>query len=373
MKNIVLFIMIALMFSACEYEKKIIPSGNVVEVGVLAPLSGKDKRLGHQSLLGLQAANEMQPYLSNGDEIVFKIIDTKSDIKSARGALKSLSSKKLLSAFSFMSSKEMTALSKQIDKRKLPIITTLATDNHIAKESSYIAQVCIDNSTQVLVASHYIKDEKFIKNVGVIYNKKNQYSLVLAKEFRKYFTQLGGNIKFFIDVSTRHGLGKFQKYKKKNIEMLFNTADAKITTKILKILKDEKSDFYILGTDGLLSGALELPSEDLKLFDTLHVVEHYAHNTKRNKYRKKFESILDKNSYAESSYAFLAYDGYQLLRYALNSCPQYDTTCIKHSLQNSPIIEGISNNFTMINAKVKREVYVDKITNAKLEKEVVVY
>ncbi len=154
--------------------------------------------------------------------------------------------------------------------------------------------------------------------------------------------------------------------------MLFNTTDAKITTKIINIINKQKNDFYILGTDGLLSGALELPAEDLKLFEGLHVIDHYAHNTKRNKQRKEFEKLL-KEGFSESSYAFLAYDGYQLLRYALNSCPEYNTTCIKHSLQNSPIIEGISNNFTITNAKVKREVYVDKIKNARLEKEVVVY
>jgi len=372
-KKVILFIALALMFTACEREQTITPSGKTIEIGVLAPLSGEDKRLGHQSILGLQAAKKLQKYLNNGDEVVFKILDTKTEIKSTKKALNTLASENVKSIFSFMSSKEMTTLAREFYHTKIPIITTLATDNHIARESTYISQVCIDNNTQTLVAAHYIKDEKFIQNVGVIYNKNNHYSSVLAEEFQKYFSKLGGEIDFFIDISTPLGFKKFQEQNKKKTKMLFNTTNAKMTAKILKILESKKLSFDILGTDGLLSGALELPRDDLKLFDGVYVIEHYAHNTKRDDTREKLEELLAKDGFSESSYAFLAYDGYQLLLHALNSCPDYNKECIKHTLQNSSTIKGILSNFTIIDAKAKREVYVDKIKNAKLQKEVVIY
>lgn len=372
-KNIFLGIFIIFVFSACEQGLKIVPSGKTVEVGVLSPLTGKDKRLGQQGLIGLEAARKMRKYLNNGDEVVLKVIDTKSNVKNAKNALATLALADVKSVFSLMSSMEMTSLSREIYYAKLPIISTIATNNHIAKENSYVTQVCMNNSTQVIVASHYIRDEKFVHNVGVVYNKSSDYSQDLAEEFKKYYLTLGGSIDFFIDISVPKGLKEFQEHSKKGISMLFNATDAKITAKLLNLLKSQKSKCKILGTDGLFSGALELSKEDLKLFDGVYVIEHYAHDVGRNQSRKKFEMLISEDAYKESTYALLSYDGYQLLMNALNSCPDYNKKCIQNTLQNSSNIKGISSIFTIVDAKAKREVYVNKIHNSLLIKEVVIY
>jgi len=371
--NILLWIVLAFIFTGCEETPTILPSGKVVKIGVLAPLSGQDIRLGHQSLLGLKVANKMRKYLSNGDEVVLKIIDNQSNIKSAKQALSNLHVEKVEAIFSFMSSKEMRALSKNIHDTKIPFIATLATDNNIAKEDTYISQVCINNNTQVIVAAHYIRDEKFMQNVGVVYNKNSFYSKNLATEFKKYFLRLGGSVDFFIDVGSNKGLKKFKNYNKTNTKMIFNTTDAKITLKILKLIAAQKRKCKLLGTDGLLSGALEFSKADLKLFDGVYVIEHYSHDVGRNNLRKKFESLLSEDGYKESSYALLAYDGYQLLMNTLNKCQDYNKLCIKNALENSTTIKGISSNFSIVDSQSKREVYVNKINNSQLLKEVVIY
>ncbi len=373
MKNIISIILVALFFNACEYDKKIIPSGKIVKIGILAPLSGKAKKLGQQSLLGLQAANEMKKYLENGDEIIFEIFDTKSDIKSTKIAFDNLIKSDVKLIISFMGSSGMLEMKNIFNKHKLPIITTLATDDNLADINGYIAQVCIDNNTQVLVASHYIKDEKFINNVGVIYDKDSIYSSSLATKFEEYFKLLGGKVEFIIDIGQPIGLKKFQEIDKKNIKILFNTTDSILSTKVFKIINEQNDDFKVLATDGLLSGALDLSKENLILFNGTYVVEHYAHNVNKNEERKRLEKLLDENKYKYSSFTFLAYDGYQLLTYALNNCTSYNPKCINPILHNSDVIKGVSGNFSMIDAKAKREVYIDKISNSKLNKEIIVY
>ncbi len=374
MKNIIyLLLVFALLFSGCKDKQEIIPSGKTVKIGVLAPLSGKYKRFGHQSLLGLNAALKMNKYLSNGDEIVLEVIDTKSEINTLKHDIIKLKVSEVIATFSFMNTTNILSLKNEFRNNRLPAIATLATDDHIATNNDYIAQVCMDNHIQVLSAAHFVRDEKLIQNVGIVYDKSSIYSTSIANEFKKYFISLGGKIDFFIDFSSKDGIKKFKNLNNIKTELLFNATNAIISTKLLKRVKKQHLKFEVLGTDGLLSSALEVSKKDLKLFEGIYVIDHYSHNTQTNDNRDIFESILDKDGYKESSYAFLAYDGYQLLVSALESCPEYKATCINNNMKNSKVIQGIASNFVIIDSKSKREIYINKIKNSKLEKEVIIY
>ena len=375
MKKVLFFsLFISLLFLGCNKENTVTPSGKVVKIGILAPLSGRDKRLGQQSLFGLQAANEMGRYLKNGDEIVFTIFDTRSDFNHTSKELSKITSSKSFTALiSSMSSDSTLHLKKEFTKHKLPTIATLATNSNISSPEGYISQLSIDNNTQTVVAAHYIKDEKFIEKVGVIYDKDSFYSTEIANKFKNYYTKLGGKIDFFIDINTKAGFREFENRDKTDIKMLFNAASAAKTINILKIIKNQNLKFDILGTDGLLSGAFELPKKELKYFDGVYVIDHFADNTYKNKKRIILEDYLDKYSFKESSYAFLSYDSYQLLVSALNSCPEYNKECINAIFKDSAIVYGASGNFSMINSKAKREIYINKIVNSSLSQEVVIY
>jgi ABC-type branched-subunit amino acid transport system substrate-binding protein len=367
--------MFVVVFSGCQEKKKIIKSGKVIKIGILAPLTGEKSRLGIQSLIGLKYANKLERYLSNGDEIVLEVIDTKSDYKSSKKGYDYFIKEDVLIINSFMSSDTTLRLKPDIKKHNTSFVATLATHDDITKDSKNIVQVCIDNNTQVLVSAHYIKDEKYIEQVGVIYNKKSNYSTSMAKEFKKYYNSISGRVVFFIDVSDKEGLESFKKEYKKGIKMVFNACDSKTTAKVLAIMKRDHYYVEILGTDGLLSGALSLDDVDISIFNGVFVVEHYAENIEKNKSKNRvnLERNLAKLGYKESSYAFLAYDGYMLIKNALENCKNYNDMCLKSVLQYSDIIKGISGNFSIIDFKVNREVYIDKINHATLEKELVIY
>lgn len=371
-KNIFL-VLVVLFLSACEQKEKIIPSGNIIKIGILAPLSEENKRLGQQSLLGIKAANKMKKYLNNGDEIVFEIVDTKYDIQTAKKAFKELLARDVKLVFSFMSSTQMLAMQEDFAKAKKSIIVTLAADSSLIKKDGYLSQICSDNTTQILVASHYVKDEEFIESVGIIYDSSSIYSLSVAEGFKDYYSSIDGKVEFFIDITSDKGMEEFTKTNKKNIALVFSTANSSLTTSILKILNKQKYSFKILGTDGLFSEALELSKKDLNLFEGVYVLDHYAHAKNRSENREILEALLEKDGIKGSSFAFLAFDGYQLLINALENCPNYNEQCINLLLQNSGIIEGVADNFSVHEARVKRAIYIDKIENSILKKEVVIY
>ena len=371
-KLFILSIIITL-FTACSDDEKIIPSGKKIHISVLAPISGDNKRYGRQSLLGFNEANNMKRYLNNGDEIVLHVDDTKTDDKIFVKAMDSANINDNKIIITFEGSNNLIAVKDTLKAIKKPIIATLATNNEVPSLSENMIQVCMSNDTQALVAAHFTKDEKFINNVGVVYDKTNKYSSELAQEFKIIYEKLGGVIEFFDDISSDVDFLKFKNRDKHKINLLFSVANASQNVKVITLIKKQNKHLQILSTDGLLNNALENERDNLDLFNGIYVVEHYAHEKFSHKDRKRLEKYLKKYDLEESSYAFLAYDAYQLVYYALDNCVDYDEGCISAILKNSGIISGISGNFSMLDSKAKREIYVDKIKKSKLIKEIVIY
>lgn len=372
-KTIFIFIAFIVFFTGCNQEKNIQKSSKIVKIGVIAPLSGKDKELGYQSLHGIQAAQKMQRYLNNGDEIVFEIVDTKSDLNSSKEAILSLLKKDIKAIISFMPSDSTVYTKELINKSKIPLVATIASDNLITSENGYISQVCMDNKNKIIVAAHFIRDEKLIENIGVVYDGDSYYSSSLATEFRDYMLTLEGNIDFFIDVSSADGIFKLENLKQNDTKMVFNVSNYLHSSKILDIFKKKNLKFKVVSTDGILSSAKKIIPKKIDLFEGLYLVEHYAEDVKKTPNKKRLESILKKDLNKDNSYAFLAYDGYQLLKYALNNCTDYDAKCINYIMKNSDTVDGSAGNFSMINSKVQRKIYVDVVKNSKLYKEVVIF
>ena len=373
MKKIYLFMLvISLMFVSCGQKKETKPSGKTLSVIVLTQSDIKNKNLGHQSLLGLKSAKKMQKYLNNGDEIVFLVLNIKD--KNFTEILKNTMLKnKPVAIVSFLSSDEILGLKNELKHYAIPVILTLATNNNVADIKNSFIQVCIDNHKQSLVAAHYIRDEKFMKHVGIVYEKGSVYSTSLAKEFKEIFKNLGGEIEFFLDMGDKNSFKVLADMHGGKTEMIFSSLNSVLMSKTIKILKDKKWHTEILGADGLYSGILQNNMQDMGMYDGVYVIDHFAYDTYPNKKRMRFEKLLLHEGCKDSSYAFLAYDSYRLIVYALQTCPKYSKECISAVLQDSETIKGISGNFSIVEAKAMREVYIDKIHNAKLEKEVVIY
>jgi len=372
MKKIYLLLLLLIFsLSGCLEEKKIKPSGKSIKIGLLAPLSRINRKYGYQSLIGIEFANRQNRYLKNGDEIVFEIADTKSSPEGTKEALAYLIDKNVTAIISFVGSGNTLAIKKSLQKSTTPMIVTLATNDEIVSINDSIAQICMSNQREALVAAHFIKDEKFINSVGIVYDKTNVYSNSLAMQFQEYYKGIHGKDTFVLDFSQKNAIEQLKKENLKDVKMIFSTLRAQESAHVLKVLKPKH--VKVLLSDGSISSAKESAKNDLDYFNGAYIIEHYASNMKGNKDYKKLQKLLKKEELIDSSYAFLAYDAYQLLLYALENCPKQEQKCINALFQNSDVIEGIAGNFSMENGKVKRKIYIDKIENLRLKKEIVTY
>ena len=365
-----LLIAFTIIFSSCGNIKKIKPSNKIVKIAVLAPMSGKYKRIGVQGLIGLNYTKKLYKYLKNGDEIKFEVVDTKSKPNYTKKLFIKLAKKDDIAAIiSLMPSDNMLQIYSIFQRYKLPVIATVATNNDIVRDGGYVAQVCMNNHTQALIAAHYIKDEKLIEHVNIFYDGSSKYSISLKKEFKQLFIGLNGKIDHIFDINKKDNLAKIKDMKMDKDTMIFNSASAILLD---KILKTKSWNTKILSTDGLLSNALENCKKDVALFDGIYVIEHFSYNIYKNKDFLSLNNFLDKKGVANSTYAFLAYDSYRLLAHALNSCKDYSKECIKKQLQNSDTIQGIEGKFTIENSKSKRGIFINNIENSLLKKVLII-
>ena len=199
-------------------------------------------------------------------------------------------------------------------------------------------------------------------------------SISLAKEFKQSFLKLDGKIDFFTDISQPKNLEKFYDFENKKTKIIFNSTNAILLSRVLKIFDRKSLHVKIISTDGLLSNALANCKKNISLFEGIYVIDHFAHNIYKNKEFKILENSLTKQGYKDSAYAFLAYDSYNLLRKALELCKTtgYSKKCISKALKNSGSVQGISEKFSIVDHKVKRGVYIDRIKDSLLKKVLIV-
>ena len=370
----ILFLFVSVFFIGCQKEKSISPSGNEIKVGILAPLKGPNQRYGKQSLKGIKAVNELKSYLDNGDKITFVVANTYSNAEGMKKALQKLQNAKVAVIVSFAGSDQMLHVKDEFAKIDIPIITTLATNDEIVHLSPHTTQVCMSNHTQAIVASHFIKDEKLMDNVIVVYYSDNLYSNELSEEFMHNFKQLDGHIQAVFDFSDPANLKRFEKFNKKYTDMIFCVTNIRHSLHVVKTVDEQNSKTKIMFSDGFISSVLETDPKKLSLFDGDYVVEHFIYEPKLFLKKQNFLEKLQKYHLEKSSYALLAYDAYMLLYDALDQCgDEYSKKCLNASLANMPLVEGIIGNFSIVDSQVKREIYVNKIFHSKLVQEIVTY
>ncbi len=374
MIKIALMILLLFATSGCVKEKKADTRGyKKVYIGIIAPVTGKNRRFFSPSILGVAWAKQVAGVIK--EKKVVLVYDVKDTHSTKNGALQALrefaKDKKYVAVISFMSSGRILALQKSIEKLHIPFVATLATSNHLVAKDGYITQVCMTNQRQALVASHYIHDEKLIESVGVVYNATNSYSKELATQFSQNFSKIGGHIVFFKDVHNGKTLRQLPLDKKPLI--IYDTSSVKTTLKLLQDIHEHSLKTKIFGSDGLLNEVQRNYKHEMSLFDGVLLVEHYASNQTTSKKRRQFVKFLEKKGMQENSYSLLAYDAFILIRDAIVWDNNPSRENINKEVRNSKTIDGVYGKFFTQHGKIKREIYVDTIQDAKLYKEVIIY
>ncbi len=374
MSKFIILIFFIIFFSACEKESKISASGKKIYVKVLASQSGDGIAFGLQGLQGLLAAKELNPFLPNGDEIIFEIDNDKSNLVKSKKIVENID-KNITALLTFCNSNIQLGIIPQVQKLKIPTLAVIATHDDFTKISSYMTRLSMSNSKEAEVSAAYIRDEMLFDKVGIIYSEDSIYSKSISKYFEKKFKQLDGKIVVNRSIeSFKKNSEDYQELLDKlDIDMIFLTTDAVLSYKFLKVFNALNSEVKIFATDGLLSDMQKHYPKDLNILDGILTIEHYSNNMQENTHIKILKKYFKKNNLTLSSFAGLGYESYQILYNALLTCKDYERECVNDKLRNSDIFDGVVSNLQTLNGDMQRPLYINEIKDALMIRKVKVY
>lgn len=380
-KSLCIFLLIiAVCTGGCEQRKsEIKPSGRVVKIGVITPMSGPEKKSGDNALLGIKTALELQPYLKNGDKIELIVEDNEGTSQKTLAALQKLRDQKDVVGVLLMAKSDIVlSLVPVADEYGIPILALIATHPDITKNNRFITQLGFDDIHQGTVAALYVRDEMLIDRVAVISDPEDAHYTFLANAFIKEFTSAGGEIvEHIVDDQNSADLRNILKVlQNKNVQLLYLAVSPERVVEIARETKETGWEPRMMGSDGLLSNLVLQHEEDLPLVEGMMATDFYSSNMPETEFgRKAVRKFRKLFSGPGTSYAVLGCEGFSLFLNAMDRCGnEIHRSCVNLMLRNTNEFEGIFGRISIqTDGKTERPVNVNIIKNQKMKFLVKVY
>lgn len=376
----ILILTVLIFSSGCERQKAAVTlSGNVVKVGVIAPLSGPDKKSGENALLGIRTALHMQPYLKNGDKIELVVEDNKGTPEQTVAALENLSRQEDVSGVLLMAKSDIVlTLVPVADKYRIPIVSLIATHPDITRNNSFISQLGFDDNFQGTVAALYVRDEMLINRVAVFSDPGNAHYTFLANDFIRKFTSVGGEIIEHINTVPQAGeLPKIlEQQQEKNVQLLYLAVQPEQVINIVRSADKAVWNPRVMGSDGLLASIILNHEEDLQLVHGIMATDFYSTVLPKTEYGQQAAKLFKKLfSEPGTSYTALGCEGASIFLNALDRCDNLtNRSCVNFMLRTTKGFEGIFGRITIReDGKAERPIFVNDIEDRQMKFLVKVY
>jgi len=377
-RNLLLMALVCTLCFACTEEQIVSePSGKVVKIGFVGPLSGETSGLGDNSLLGVKIALHLQPYLLNGDRPEIVVADDKNDPENTTRAMEKLVKEEDVSAILLAStSKAVLSATDFIDRQKIPVIALAATHPDVAR-GDYTTQLLFDDELQGTVAALYVLDEMIIDRAAVFVEPEGVHSRHLAETFLHKFVESGGEAERIEYPSDKNKLEKILlRLKESGVMFLYLPLHGPSVVEIERICQKLDYDPQVMLSDGVLSRIILGYNNDLSLVEGMFAADFYSSAVLTNGYGKKvLRAYNDNFSSPKTTYTALGAEGMSILLAAMDRCGSSDDTeCINRSIHNTNDFQGINSNISISSdGRVERPIFINRIVNSKLQFEVMVY
>jgi branched-chain amino acid transport system substrate-binding protein len=368
-------LVIFLLFFGCEQTSTNTPSGNVIQVGIIAPFSGSDFAKGEEGLRGVQTALVMRPLLDNGDKIELVIKDDQNNPALSTKALAELTdSEKVAAVVTFSSSGPVLAMAKKANDHQTPIVAALATHPEVTKSNNYVSQTCFDNSFQGHVAAFFVRDDLLVDRVAVFKTPTSFYSSNLANEFESQFTALSGSVTDVFDI--REGETEYAdilaRVRLRDPELLYMPLAAKEAIAITQAIDKMGWKPRKMASDGLLATVISQHAQHLDHLDGMLATDFFHYDSLGTNFGKRASKAHKGEA---TSYTAMGVEAFSILLEAMNHCDEpSNRACINRQIRSTTDFEGLMGKITIdATGKAHRPIIINSIKNGRLEYIVKVY
>ncbi len=342
-----------------------------IKIGVILPMSGPVGGFGQNAFKGIELAKQMKPKLDNGDSIKIVLIDNKSDkIESANGMSRLISKDKVTAIIGALTSTNTMAITKIADDNKIPLVTPVATNVLVTKNRKYVSRVCFSDSFQGVVAAEYLYKNLGKKSVVLIIDSKSDYSIGLAKSFRKAFKKLGGKIikKIMITAGDKDFKAQISMLKNLKPEAIYMPIYSNEAALIAIQAKQLGLKTLFMGSDGMTADDVffKIGKDAINGFNSTDLFSADAPiNTKLGKefsklYQEKYKTKVH-------PFAIMSADAYFLIVDAMQKCGD-DKECINKTIRETKNFQGASGVISLDkNGDAIRSAVINEVENGKLK------
>lgn len=316
-----------------------------IKVGAVMPMSGPLAAYGQVTNLGVELAHKLQPTLKNGDTVKIVLIDNKGDkVETANATTRLISSDNVVAILGALTSTNTAQTIAIADKKKVPVIASVATNDKLTARRTFANRVCFTDSFQGEVVANYAKEQGY-KTAVVVVDQAQVYSLGLSKAFEKAFKDNGGKLLKKIKVTSgdKDFKAVVSQIKTLNPDFLFLPLyhpEASMIARQSKQLGLEKPMF---SGDGVANQTfIDLGGESVEGYMFTDFFDYSAPPTQAS---KDFIAAYEKKTGKKemNSFTALGADTYNVMLTAMNKCADpTDSVCINKEIKNTKNFEGVS-------------------------------
>jgi branched-chain amino acid transport system substrate-binding protein len=325
-------------------------TGNTVKIGMVASLNGDLKPWGSDSEKGARLAVEEFNAAGglNGKKVELLVEDSQSTPEKGKTAAEKLMSDGVIAIVGEIASGITAQIAQAAFEKGVPVVTPGATRVDITQIGANVFRVCYIDDFQGPVMAKFAYEERGKRKIALLTDKRQPYSTGLSDSFRRYFTELGGEIvdEQFYESGQTQFTGQLTNIKAKNPDGLFLSGYFNEVGPIARQAKEVGLSVELFGGDGWDSSEILTSGGEAILGGFF--CNHYNNKEDRPEV-KAFLDLWNKKYGGVPATAMgpLAYDAMALTLDALKRASEPNSRALMDAIANTEDFKGASGSITL--------------------------
>ncbi len=344
-----------------------------VNVGVVLPMTGPISAFGQQTWEGIKLAHQIEPTVKiNGETYKINLIlmDNRGDkAESANAASRLITQNNVKVILGAVASSNSIAMSTVAEKNKTPMISPSSTNPLVTKGKKYVFRVCFIDPFQGYVAAKFARNNLHAKTAVIIMDIAQDYSVGLAKSFKKAFEKMGGRVIRILPYKSGQtdfkGILTVIKYL--HPDVIYVPGYYREVALIARQARQLGIKAKILSGDG--AEAPELVKIGGKAVEGLYFTTHFDEKSISTKLGKEFVKKYHETYHKElNSLAALGADAYFVAVDSIKRANSLDKEKIRDAIANTKNFPGVTGNITIDkNGNAVKPAVVKKVENGEFK------
>ena len=347
-RRIFVLLCVSTLLLSCGDRKS--TQSNEIVIGEYGSLSGSAATFGISVRNGIDMALEEVNNAGgiNGKKLRVIIEDDQGKPEEAQTVVTKLINRdRVVAVLGEVSSSRSLAAAPVCQGSRIPMITPSSTNPRVTQVGDYIFRVCFIDTFQGIVMAKFATNTLKVKNVAILRDIKNEYSVGLAEVFTENFTKMGGAI--VGNESYSEGDNDFNaqltSLKGKNPEAIFIPGYYTEVALISRQARQLGITAPLLGGDGWDSARLwEIGQEAL---NGAYFSTHYSAHDPNPVIQKFVAAYKARHNELPDTNAVLGYDAARLLFDAIRRANGTDPEALRKALASTRDFDGVSGRITM--------------------------